>query len=844
MSNRRNFLKIGAVAATSAAVGGASLNARAVTDLPLRGGKDFSPVTGKERTAIPSACWQCVTRCASIGYVEDGRLVKIEPNPNSIRTEGTMCAKGQAGVNHVYDPDRILYPMKRVGKRGEGKWKRISWDAALTEVADRLKKHKDAGTEEKVVFHYGRMKATHSATINGFWKAYGTGSIGNHTALCEGGKWTAQELTWGGHYDNWDFDNTKFVLNFGSNVLETHTNHIPVAHRLLWAMADRNVDMVTFDVRLSNTAAKSREWVPVKPATDQAVILAMVNVVMNEGLYKGDGEEFLVYTRVTEDVNADVATKVAAIKEHVKDYTPAWAEGVSGVPASKITELAREFATKTPAVLVSYRGLVAHYNGNESERAAQLLCAVTGNMDKPGTRMKAVGAGWNGPGVPKAKTSKKLDIFDGFPGEVAYPTHHVCEQVLPMIKDGRNGRPDMYVMYCYTPAYANGDTSANIEMLKDEKMLPYILAIDPFYGDSTMYADLILPDTPFPERWTAEDMVDPAQIGEFYIRQPFTKPLGEARDFSDVVFDLGKRLGIDMGQATSHEDYVRLCCENTPGVKEAGGFEYMKKHGVWHDKNKKPQQQIYLVPVSAAATQADGVILDEDSQVYWNWKKTKAKSEEEARKTGYRLTGAAYKGYVGQKMPHGVYQGFPPDALNKSGYLELWSPLLVDKGYPPMPTWMVAPEHKAMGKDDLIMTTFKYATHTHSRTMNCKYLAETYHANPAWINPLTAKARGIQDGGSIKIKSDVGEFVTKARVTEAIMPGVVAVSHHCGHWAYGRYASDKRNPASLESWGDKDYQRKWWDDNGVHPNWAIPNAPDPINGQQRWMDTVVKVTAV
>ena len=196
-------------------------------------------------------------------------------------------------------------------------------------------------------------------------------------------------------------------------------------------------------------------------------------------------------------------------------------------------------------------------------------------------------------------------------------------------------------------------------------------------------------------------------------------------------------------------------------------------------------------------------------------------------------------------MAHGVYSGFAPDAVNKSGYLELWSPLLKMKGFNPMPTWMAIPEHQKMGRDDLHLTTFKVATQVHSRTMNCKYLSEVYHNNPAWINPVTAKQKGIFDGDNIKIKSPTGEFVTKARVTEAVMPGVVAVSHHCGHWAYGRYASGNRSPVEgSEARGDRDFKLKWWTDNGVHPNWAIANSADPINGQQRWMDTVVKVTRV
>jgi anaerobic selenocysteine-containing dehydrogenase len=123
-------------------------------------GRDFSPITDKERKAIPSACWQCVARDAMIGYVEDGRVVKLEGNPELPRTNGKLCAKGQAGINQLYDPDRVLYPFKRVGKRGEGKWKRISWDEALNELTSKLKELHYRGEPEKFMFQYGRMKAS------------------------------------------------------------------------------------------------------------------------------------------------------------------------------------------------------------------------------------------------------------------------------------------------------------------------------------------------------------------------------------------------------------------------------------------------------------------------------------------------------------------------------------------------------------------------------------------------------------------------------------------------------------------------------------------------------------
>jgi anaerobic selenocysteine-containing dehydrogenase len=194
---------------------------------------------------------------------------------------------------------------------------------------------------------------------------------------------------------------------------------------------------------------------------------------------------------------------------------------------------------------------------------------------------------------------------------------------------------------------------------------------------------------------------------------------------------------------------------------------------------------------------------------------------------------------VGQKIGDKVYQGFKPDKVNKSGLLEIYSPLLEKKGFNPMPSWMPIPEHQNMKDDELVLTTYKVNAQTHSRTQNCKWLTEIVHNNPGWINPATASKLGIIDGDKIKVRSEIGEITTFARVTEGIVPGIIAISHHCGHWEYGRYASNKKAP--VEAGSDPDLELKWWEKNGMHPNWIIPNSPDPINGQQRWFDTVVTI---
>ncbi len=866
----------------------------------IKGGKDYSPGTKKERQAIPTACWSCTTRDSMIGYIEDGRLVKIEGQPLSMRGQGKICAKAHAGINQVYDPDRILYPMVRTGKRGENKWKRISWDEALKMIVNgytRNGKH-IKGLKEirkdnpgKFMFHYGRMKSSSSKMIKDiFLTSYGTKTIGNHTSICEGGKWTAQELTWGKHYDNWDIDNTRFILNFGSNVLEAHTNHIPLAQRIVDAMVERNVRMITFDVRLSTTAARSSEWAPVKPGTDGAVVLAMCHTIVKESIEKEKfgyksliDKDFLKFCKITDKHNATLEEKMEALIKYLNIHgkpgelnTPEWAEKISGVSASKIRSIALEFAKSYPAVVISYRGAVAHYNGNDTERAIQMLAAITGNIDNPGGRCRGVGASWKYPKPKKFPKAKALKILDGFKGQIALPTHHANHQIFKMIKDGKMGRPDIYMWYCYNPVYVNGDCKENIDILKDENLIPFTIAVDPFYSESGALADLILPDATYLERWDYEDNTSPNQIAEYHIRQPLIKPLGEARDFCDVTCDIAKMLGIKLGYKNK-VDFVKKSCYKTKIVKDAAKkvgedpFEYMKKRGgVWYnDPNAKlirpkPKFFGYKKIVDPLLLKKEGVILDAETGVYWNWKKVKVKSLDEATKSGYTNTKNAYKGYVAQKIGDKVYEGFKPDKLNKSGYFELYSNLLVKKKYPGFPTYTDIPDHKSMKPDQLILTTYKVNVHIHSRSTNCKWLTEIYHENPALINPITASKKGIQNGDLVKIKSKIGEITSKVRLSEGVVPGVIAISMHLGRWQYGRYASanryamDNTGKSPLEKQNlDNDVDRIWWrkksrdndptkwsDGVGIHPNWIIANNPNPVNGQQTWMDTVVDVTKV
>ncbi len=727
-------------------------------DEELGRGKDFSPLSYKERKAVPSVCWQCVAQDPIIGYIEDGRLIHIEGNPRTASSGGRVCARGHAGINQVYNPDRLLHPMKRAGKRGDGQWQQISWDEALDlivnggEIAGRtvpgLKSLRDAGTPEKFMFHYGRMVGTDAVIIMGYFlRAYGTATIGDHNSICMSPYSIAQMLT-GSRPGMWDMEEAKLILNFGAGIMEATTNHLSTAQSCAQALA-RGAKMYTFDVRLSNTAAKSTEWIPVKPGTDLAVVLALCHVLLKSGLY--DEESIQEYTNVT----------VGELKDHLTAYTPEWAEKISGVPSQKIRAIAQEFGTIKPNACLSFRGVYMHYNGVQAQRAIFMLDAIA-NHESTGA-FRGPGPRWAYP-FPGPRTRQKgLRILTGERGAYAYTAAKVSHQILHMIDKGPE-RPDIYMVYCHNPVYSNGDCRENERIFKDEEKIPFLIAVDVGLSETSVLADLILPDATYLERWALTGKTSPKDKPEYYLRQPMHPPLGEARNFCDVACDIALRLGINLG-FSSAEEFVRRTCDNTPGVKEAGGFDYMKENGVWVDENAK-------------------------------------------------------------------------SVFSRRTKMKIKNPSLATKGFSAMPDWMRDPEHEKMGKEGLILTTYKNSVQTHSRTQNCKWLTEIFHENPAWINPKAASVRGIKDGDKIRIKSTIGEIVTRAFVTEGIHPSAVAVAHHCGHWAHGIYASGQKNQNhAVES----DCELKWWKGRGVHPNLIIPNKGDPISGSMCWNDTVVRV---
>ena len=881
------------------------------------GGKDFSAETGKERQAIPSACWQCVTRDGIIGFVEDGRLVKIEGNPELPRTNGKLCARGQAGTNILYNPDRLLHPLKRVGKRGEGKWKRIPMKDALDLVAfggtiagrkvEGLKDIYESDTPEAFMFHYGRSRI--KAAQEHFSKtAFGSKTMGNHTSICETAKWLGNEVTMGKHYDVNDAAHSKYVLIFGANVLAAHTAHSYFAQRLIEGkMAGAKI--VTFDVRLSNTAARSDEWIPILPGTDLAVILAMTNIILNE---QPEGKPLYDEAFINKWTN----TTVAELRKHYARYTPEWAARESGVPAETIRRIALEFGASKPATIVTYRGFVGHYNGAHAEWAVKTLDAVAGNFNvKGGTNVKVSGKCKNAYVDKVAKEladhtrkAKGFKIVDG--DNLHLPTHHSCQWIYEMIADGSAGRPKLYMTYVYNGAYTTGDCERNRDILCNEEYIPFIVAVDVAMSETTECADVVLPDAMYLERWAIETPQSFSMTAFVQIRQPVLPPLGEAMDMQDIFIQLARRIGGGIAALHPYDSAEEYCeasvqiqvdydAKNGKTFYDRYGepvtgdiWKKLKKYGVF-SQSTKPAYLAHEKKLKDA--DVAGKTVDEKTGVIWDPGKAHVSDEDVAAK-GYTGSKNAYKGYVGQMVGGVAYKGFKPDKINKSGLFEIKSEFMAKgadlvledvRGFlradeawvaedlaKGLPSWVPVPEHRARRKDQLIMTSFKVNVQIHSRSQNCKWLQEIWHKNPAWLNPATARrllGDDVKEGDLIRIRIDMAELpwykgrpLTKAReitarvhLTEGIHPEVIGVSYHCGHWAYGRYASGKAVAQDLTG-ATPDAENIWWQEGreppkdpkqwsdvaGVHPNWIIPNIPARVSGQFRSNDTVVTVSRV
>src|SRR5438445_8141947 len=358
--NRRGFLKM----ATGGAVGAALLQTEACR-VPLqqqKAAKDVVP-----RLEIPTTCDMCVNKCSMIAIVEKGVLKKLNPNPENPKSKGMLCARGNAGIQQLYDTARIKHPMIRTGERGEGKWKVVGWDEALDFAAQKLSAIKEKYGPQGTL--WSSSESFQEVFFRNLSQAFGSPNSVRHPTLCLASVNLAYSLTFG-TVPSFDLLNSKYIIMSGANRLESFIT--PDTMDLIESAEYRKAKLIYLDPRFTVTASKADEWYPIRPGTDLAFLLAMLNVIVGENRY--DKEFVANYT-----VGFDKLT------EHVKAFSPDWAEKETEIPAKDIVRIAREFSDAAPrAVYYAGRRSSWYREDFHMRRAQAILNAIVGSWDREG----------------------------------------------------------------------------------------------------------------------------------------------------------------------------------------------------------------------------------------------------------------------------------------------------------------------------------------------------------------------------------------------------------------------------------------------------------------------------
>ncbi|RMG13726.1 MAG: formate dehydrogenase [Deltaproteobacteria bacterium] len=810
-------------------------------------------------TLVPTICFNCESACGLLGYVDKKtfEIKKFEGNPVHPGSRGRNCAKGPATINQIYDPERILYPLKRVGARGEGKWKRISWDEALNEIAAKMRESRKR-RRDGIVYHVGRPGEDHFT--NRAITAWGVDGHNSHTNICSSGARAGYAFWSGLDRPSPDHAHARAILLISSH-LETGHYFNPHAQRIIEGM-EKGAKLITFDPRLSNTASKSDVWLPTWPGSEPVVLLAIARHLIVHDLYdKAFVERWVNWKETLEKAGPHLTGKARRILEEENDgtfqtfdrllkalydeFTFERAAEEAKVPVERIREAA-EIVASCDGKLATHTwrsASIGNLGGWQVARCLFFLNVLTGSVGtKGGTSLNA----WN-KFVPKP--------FDTPPPFNAWNELHLPHEwplaffemsfLLPhFLKEGR-GEIDVYFTRVYNPMWINPDGFTWLEALRDEEKIKCHVALTPTWNESAWFADYVLPMGHAGERHDL--MSQETHAGQWIgFRQPV------------------RRVAMERAGKKVHRTY-----EANPG-------EVWEEAEFWIDLSWRMDEDGSLgirKHFESPYRKGEPISMDE----YWGWifEHSVPGLPEAANAEG--LTPLEYmKRYGCFEVKKEVYEpylekGFP----TPSGLLEFFSPTLAEWGWPeqeyviPWPLKShVHPDEIDLEKGEMVLLpNFRLPTLIHTRSANAKWLYEISHRNPVWMHTSDARRLGLKSGDLVRVETEIGYFVDKVWVTEGIKPGIIAMSHHLGRWrledrdeGHGvGVGPGMSNLAALEEEGtqhrlrirkgatpwktfDPDTERVWWHDVGVHQNLTHAVHPDPISGAHCWLQKAVRVS--
>lgn len=738
---RRSFMAGAATLGAMAALAGAVPQTLAYAEDAVKTGPTSSDAT-EVKHAWCQMCGPARTHCSTLCHIKDGRWVHVEGNPEAGNNYGrgskTLCAKGNSAMGVLYSPNRITYPMKRTGAKGEGKFERTTWDEAMDSIASKLKEQK----EKYGAKSYGVLSPQYYAVLGSmgrrFLNVHGSPNY-LHSAICNSQRMFSRLVTLGGknHFAATptvpgQLDKTNLLVNWGFNSENSEINQGNPNARL--DAMERG--MKTIDIRpmMDAMASKADVWVPVRPGTDCALAMAALNTIIQEDLYDHDF------------VN-NWCHGFDQLAEHMKQFTPEWASEHTGIPADQIREVARMMGTIKPMGIMIGNGVGDQQNdGHWTVACISLIEAITGNLDIPG------GGGANMVPPKPLITYNEVDVLtdrlpetdedkkNGYMAGVSDLVGPETPQWFQTMKTQESGPTSAYFKGIesiltedpYPLRFIFGQSSNPLSATRQPKKveealkkLDFYVVMDTQWNSSCDFADYVLPAcTNYESDYQFDTKNSPA--GTFIaINQKIAEPMGESRSDWEYYLDLAKRMGYG-------DDFWN-------GDMDACVREQLDGSGIDLDELRKANTGIF-----------------------------------KERTDGATATEPEYRRYAElfAELPHGKVQCYNEWIGNKpnadgTGTI---SPLPVYNG----------PAESIGGTPDIakeyplvISDVHAYRLCNHSYYTDIPYLRELQPYPWVKMNPDTAEKYGIKDGDWVKVESPHGWVKLVARPMEGIAPDVL-----------------------------------------------------------------------
>jgi thiosulfate reductase/polysulfide reductase chain A len=548
---RRNFMKLSGAAAVAAAACSPSRVLHALV----------SGKKGVEKDQIQnmfSACDMCFNKCGLIARVEDGVVKKLDPNPKSLKSRGMLCARGNAGVKQLYDPDRLKYPLLRKGPRGAGNWQRLTWDQALDHAAEQMDRIGKEYTRCGFLFMAGTdMQSTF---VHQFAEVYGSYNVISHESNCLLSRNRAFLDTFG-VVPTPDIIHSKYVIMPGANRFEALVT--PDSIDLMTAMQD-GCKLVVLDPRFTKTAALADEWFAIKPGTDMAFFLAIAHVLISEGLYD---QKFM----------AEKTNGFERLRAHVQDYTPEWAAAETEIPARDIRRLARELAAAAPAAMVYPGRRSSDYrDSTQIRRSFAIVNALLGNWDQKGglilpQKIKTGSLAYEAPFYE----DNPEDRVDAGRARMMFDEEGSFKHTRDAVIEGKPYPVKGWFTYKTNPMQTGANRQKTIEMIHK---LDFMMTVDIAMSDTAWMADLVLPAPSYLERQDpVSAFLASSSCSGVLTRDPIVPALFESKPVFWIVKELAKRLDLGEHFDFTIEDFRKAQLKKLPHVAQA-----LKEDGVYN----------------------------------------------------------------------------------------------------------------------------------------------------------------------------------------------------------------------------------------------------------------------